>query len=110
MRLYKHALIPFLIIPFLLIFGVTSANPQNTDNEIKILKEEIKRLNERVEKLEKQKAEEKEKIAEQELREQVRTEEQFTSFGSYIDERIQKNFREINLNIDHLILHIKIKK
>lgn len=90
MRLYKHALIPFLIIPFLLIFGVTSANSQNTDNEIKILKEEIKRLYERVEKLEKQRAEEKEKIAEQELREQVRTEEQFTSFGSYIDERIQK--------------------
>jgi len=50
MRLYKHALIPFLIILFLLIFGVNSATSQNTDNEIKILKEEIKRLYERVEK------------------------------------------------------------
>lgn len=90
MRLYKYAIIPFLIIPFLLIFSVTTANSQNTDDEIKILKEEIKRLNERVEKLEKQRAEEKENIAEQKIREQSQTEKQFSSFGSYIDKRIQK--------------------
>lgn len=79
-----------MIISFLLFFGLSPAEAQNTDTELQALKEEIRRLNQRVEDLEKQRAEEKE-IMEQVVRDQEESQEQAsTSIGSYVDERIQK--------------------
>jgi len=90
MRLSKFIVIPFLIISFLLSFGLSSAEAQNTDTELQTLKEEIRRLNQRVEEMEKQRAEEK-KIVEQVVRDQEKSQEQAsTSIRSYVDERIQK--------------------
>lgn len=79
-----------MIISFLLSFGLSSAQAQNTDTELQTLKEEIRRLNQRVEEMEKQRAEEK-KIVEQVVRDQEESKEQASSsIGSYVDERIQK--------------------
>ncbi len=90
MRLSKFIVIPLLIISFLLSFGLSSAEAQNTDTELQTLKEEIRRLNQRVEDLEEQRTEEK-KMVEEVKRDQEKSQEQAsTSIGSYVDERIQK--------------------
>lgn len=82
-------IIPLLIISFLLFFGVNLVNAQSMDDELKILKDEIMRLNQRVEDLEKQRAQDKLKTQEIESR-QAETEEQVSSVGSYVDKRIKK--------------------
>jgi len=90
MRVNNFVIIPFLIISFQLFIGISLAEAQNTDSEIQILKEEIRRLNQRVDDLEKQRAEEK-KMAEQSEGEQEKAQEQLSaSLGSYVDQRIQK--------------------
>ncbi|GJM16004.1 MAG: hypothetical protein DHS20C13_13310 [Thermodesulfobacteriota bacterium] len=90
MRLNNSIFIFLLIISFLLVFALNPVSAQDTDGELKILKEEIRRLNQRVEDLEKQRAEEK-KMVEQVIRDQEESQEQAsTSIGSYVDERIQK--------------------
>lgn len=90
MRLSKFIVFLLMIISFLLFFGISPTEAQNTDSEIQSLKEEIRRLNQRVEDLEKQRAEEK-KIVEQVIRKQGESQEQAsTSIGSYVDERIKK--------------------
>lgn len=89
MRLVKPwnlIIIPFLIASFLLFSGVNLVNAQSTDDELTILKDEIRKLNQRVEELEKRRAEEKLKTQEIE-RKQAATQEQVSSVGSYIDKR-----------------------
>ena len=90
MRLNNFIVIPLLIISFLLFSGLSLAEAQNTDSEIQTLKEEIKKLNQRVEELEKQRAEEK-RMVEDVIRDQEEAQEQVSSsIGSYVDQRIQK--------------------
>jgi hypothetical protein len=90
MRLNNIIIISFLVASFLLFSGLSSAEAQNTDSEIQILKEEIKKLNQRVEELENQRAEEKRMVKEV-IRDQEEAQEQVSSsIGSYVDQRIQK--------------------
>ena len=90
MRVNNVVIITFLIISFQLFAGLSLAEAQNSDSEIQILKEEIRRLSQRVEDLERQRAEEK-KIAEQAEQSQEKAQEQISaSLGSYVDQRIQK--------------------
>ncbi len=90
MRLSKFIVIPLLVISFLLPFGLSSAEAQNTDSDLQSLKEEIRRLNQRVEEMELQRAEER-KVVEEVKREQEESKEQASSsIGSYVDKRIQE--------------------
>ncbi len=90
MRLSEFIVIPLLIISSLLFFGLSSAEAQKTDSEIQTLKEEIRRLNQRVEELEIQRAEDR-KLAEEAQRDQEEVQEQTSaSLGSYVDQRIKK--------------------
>lgn len=93
MRIYMFSVIPILIVSLMLVIGLPSAKAQNTDIEIQTLKEEIRRLNQRVEDLEKQRIEEK-KMTEQT---EIEQEEVSASLGSYVDRRI-KQFGLFNTN------------
>ena len=90
MRLSNFIVIPLLIISFLLFFGLSSAEAQNTDSELQTLKEEIRRLNQRVEDLEEQRVEEKKMAAEVKRDQEESQEQAFSSIGSYVDQRIQE--------------------
>ena len=90
MKLSNFIVIPLLIISFLLFFGLSSAEAQNTDSELQTLKEEIRRLNQRVEDLEEQRVEEKKMAAEVKRDQEESQEQAFSSIGSYVDQRIQE--------------------
>ena len=90
MRLNNVIFISFIIITFLLAFALNPVSAQDTDGELKILKEEIRRLNQRVEELEKQRTEEK-KMVEKVVQEQEKSQKvSSTSISSYVDERIKR--------------------
>jgi len=57
-------IIPFLIASFLLFPEVNLVKAQSTDDELSILKDEIRKLNQRVEELEERRAQEKLKTQE----------------------------------------------
>lgn len=88
MKSYYLIVLPLLIFSIVLS-GQNPARAQSSDDELKILKEEIRRLNERVEELEVQRAEER-KMAEEVKLQQQETQEQVSSFREYVDQRIEK--------------------